>query len=129
MYLRALGFTVTLLLPLFFRRFKCGRLIEALATLCCQCRLRSVGGSVVSGDFTRVKTHVPIPNTTVKSPGPMIVPTSAKVGYCRVFLAARCTPLGEQRAAFFVPSLGADESLRIAQLWRLEGCVSHLGSW
>src|SRR5216683_251400 len=36
-----------------------------------------------SGDFTQEATLVPIPNTTVKLPGPMIVPTSAKVGYCR----------------------------------------------
>lgn len=37
----------------------------------------------ISGDFTQEATLVPIPNTTVKLPGPMIVPTSAKVGYCR----------------------------------------------
>src|SRR5262249_16785554 len=36
-----------------------------------------------SGDFTQEVTLVPIPNTTVKLLGPMIVPTSAKVGYCR----------------------------------------------
>jgi len=35
------------------------------------------------GDFTFEETHVPIPNTTVKLLGPMIVHTSAKVGYCR----------------------------------------------
>ena len=38
-----------------------------------------------SGDYTRQETRVPIPNTTVKLPGPMIVPTSAKVGYRRDF--------------------------------------------
>ncbi len=35
------------------------------------------------GDYTCEETHVPIPNTPVKLTGPMIVPTSAKVGYCR----------------------------------------------
>ena len=33
-----------------------------------------------SGDHTVVETPVPIPNTVVKHPGPMIVHTSAKVG-------------------------------------------------
>ena len=36
-----------------------------------------------SGDYTQDVTLVPIPNTTVKLLGPMIVPTSAKVGHCR----------------------------------------------
>ena len=36
-----------------------------------------------SGDYTLGVTPVPIPNTAVKPQGPMIVPTSAKVGYCR----------------------------------------------
>ncbi len=36
-----------------------------------------------SGDYTCEETHVPIPNTNVKLTGPMIVPNSAKVGYCR----------------------------------------------
>ena len=45
-----------------------------------------VGDSVNSGDYTWEVTRVPIPNTTVKLSGPMIVPTSAKVGYCRIFL-------------------------------------------
>ena len=39
----------------------------------------------LSGDYTRQETRVPIPNTTVKLTGPMIVPTSAKVGYRRDF--------------------------------------------
>ncbi len=38
---------------------------------------------LISGDDTWQETLVPIPNTTVKLPGPMIVPTSAKVGYRR----------------------------------------------
>ena len=41
------------------------------------------GASVNPGDYACEETHVPIPNTTVKLTGPMIVPTSAKVGYCR----------------------------------------------
>lgn len=44
-----------------------------------------VGDSVNSGDYTWEVTRVPIPNTTVKLSGPMIVPTSAKVGHCRIF--------------------------------------------
>ena len=43
----------------------------------------SASPSTNSGDDTQKATHVPIPNTTVKLLGPMIVPTSAKVGYCR----------------------------------------------
>ena len=41
--------------------------------------------SCFSGDFTWEATLVPIPNTTVKLPGPMIVPTSAKVGIARFY--------------------------------------------
>ena len=33
--------------------------------------------------IARGEPHVPIPNTTVKLPGPMIVPTGAKVGHRR----------------------------------------------
>ena len=43
-----------------------------------------IGASVSSGDYTQQATRVPIPNTTVKLLGPMIVPTSAKVGYRRI---------------------------------------------
>lgn len=43
-----------------------------------------IGASVSSGDYTQQVTRVPIPNTTVKLLGPMIVPTSAKVGYRRI---------------------------------------------
>ena len=43
----------------------------------------SAGASVHPGDFTCEETHVPIPNTPVKLSRPMIVHTSAKVGYCR----------------------------------------------
>ena len=41
-----------------------------------------------SGDYTLGETLVPIPNTTVKSQRPMIVPTSAKVGDCRIFFTS-----------------------------------------
>lgn len=58
----------------------------------------SAGASVHPGDYTHEETHVPIPNTTVKLAGPMIVHTSAKVGYCREhFLKARSPDL-----AFFM---------------------------
>ena len=40
------------------------------------------------GDHTVVVTPVPIPNTVVKLPEPMIVPTSAKVGIARFFSPA-----------------------------------------
>ncbi len=39
-----------------------------------------------SGDHTVVETPVPIPNTVVKHPGPMIVHTSAKVGIASFFV-------------------------------------------
>ena len=35
------------------------------------------------GEHTRMVTPVPIPNTAVKHPGPMVVATAARVGYCR----------------------------------------------
>ena len=54
---------------------------------------RSVSGPL-SGDYTRQETRVPIPNTTVKLPGPMIVPTSAKVGYRRDFSTRLESPHG-----------------------------------
>lgn len=38
-----------------------------------------------SGDHTVKETPVPIPNTAVKLSGPMIVPTSAKVGIARFY--------------------------------------------
>ena len=38
---------------------------------------------LLSGDYTWEDTLVPIPNTIVKLSGPMIVPTSTKVGHCR----------------------------------------------
>jgi hypothetical protein len=38
-----------------------------------------------SGDHTGKETPVPIPNTAVKLSGPMIVPTSAKVGIARFY--------------------------------------------
>ena len=46
-----------------------------------------------SGDHTGKETPVPIPNTAVKLSGPMIVPTSAKVGIARFYLRlCRQTP-------------------------------------
>ena len=47
-----------------------------------------IGVSVFSGDYTQQVTRVPIPNTTVKLLGPMIVPTSAKVGDCRISITS-----------------------------------------
>ena len=49
----------------------------------------------LSGDYTQQETRVPIPNTTVKLPGPMIVPTSAKVGYRRDFSTRPESPRGD----------------------------------
>src|SRR5437868_5403168 len=43
---------------------------------------------ISSGDHTGKETPVPIPNTAVKLSGPMIVPTSAKVGIARFYFAA-----------------------------------------
>ena len=40
---------------------------------------------ISSGDHTVEETPVPIPNTAVKLSGPMIVPTSAKVGIARFY--------------------------------------------
>jgi hypothetical protein len=40
---------------------------------------------IFSGDHTVEETPVPIPNTAVKLSGPMIVPTSAKVGIARFY--------------------------------------------
>ena len=42
-----------------------------------------------SGDHTGKETPVPIPNTAVKLSGPMIVPTSAKVGIARFYLCSQ----------------------------------------
>ena len=62
---------------------------------------RSVSGPL-SGDYTRQETRVPIPNTTVKLPGPMIVPTSAKVGYRRDFSTRPESPHGGSGRFFCV---------------------------
>src|SRR5206468_10774729 len=35
------------------------------------------------GEHTRMVTPVPIPNTAVKHPGPIVVPTGARVGHRR----------------------------------------------
>src|SRR5436309_10770361 len=49
----------------------------------------------LSGDHTWMATPVPIPNTAVKHPGPMVVLLSARVGYCRISLKAQGRkPLG-----------------------------------
>jgi hypothetical protein len=50
-----------------------------------QAPLRLTAGDVSSGDHTVEETPVPIPNTAVKLSGPMIVPTSAKVGIARFY--------------------------------------------
>ncbi len=50
-----------------------------------------------SGDHTVVETPVPIPNTVVKHPGPMIVRALAKVGIARFYL----TPLGRKAGRGF----------------------------
>ena len=44
---------------------------------------------IFSGDHTVEETPVPIPNTAVKLSGPMIVPTSAKVGIARFYYPHR----------------------------------------
>lgn len=56
------------------------------------------GAPVLPGEFTCKETHVPIPNTNVKLTGPMIVPNSAKVGHCRVYL----NHLDFDRGGFFM---------------------------
>src|ERR1700680_893983 len=43
----------------------------------------------LSGEHTWMATPVPIPNTAVKHPGPMVVPAGARVGYRRDFKKAR----------------------------------------
>src|SRR5262245_50874188 len=53
-----------------------------------QVPLRFTAGGASSGDHTGKETPVPIPNTAVKLSGPMIVPTSAKVGIARFYFAA-----------------------------------------
>ena len=57
-----------------------------------------------SGEHTVVETPVPIPNTVVKHPGPMIVRALAKVGIAR-FMA----PLGRNSKRGFL-FWGRDES-------------------
>ena len=50
----------------------------------------------LSGDHTWLVTPVPIPNTAVKQPGPMVVATAARVGHRRVYQ----TPAGASQRAF-----------------------------
>ena len=52
-----------------------------------------------SGDHTGKETPVPIPNTAVKLSGPMIVPTSAKVGIARFY---NQKPRWDFPAGFFI---------------------------
>jgi hypothetical protein len=47
--------------------------------------VRLTAAGIFSGDHTVEETPVPIPNTAVKLSGPMIVPTSAKVGIARFY--------------------------------------------
>ena len=47
--------------------------------------VRLTAAGISSGDHTGEETPVPIPNTAVKLSGPMIVPTSAKVGIARFY--------------------------------------------
>ena len=49
-----------------------------------------------------METPVPIPNTVVKHPGPMIVPTSAKVGIARIFFDFQEPRWASAQAGFFV---------------------------
>ena len=51
----------------------------------CQVRMRLAARRTSSGDHTVVETPVPIPNTVVKHPGPMIVRALAKVGIARFY--------------------------------------------
>ena len=46
--------------------------------------------ATLSGDFIWKVTPVPIPNTAVKLPEPMIVPTSAKVGLAGFIIKTLC---------------------------------------
>ena len=50
-----------------------------------QVPVRLTAAGISSGDHTGEETPVPIPNTAVKLSGPMIVPTSAKVGIARFY--------------------------------------------
>jgi hypothetical protein len=55
---------------------------------------RLTAGATISGEHTWLETPVPIPNTAVKQPGPMIVPKGAKVGYRRIhFHNPRAVPV------------------------------------
>ena len=47
----------------------------------------SPGDQAYPGDYTWKETPVPIPNTAVKLPGPMVVAAAARVGSCRDLLA------------------------------------------
>ena len=66
------------------------------------------GAPVHPGDFTCEETHVPISNTTVKLTGPMIVPTSAKVGHCREHFLSRILGSGFFYAPFSDPFLSRE---------------------
>src|SRR5262245_12861082 len=56
------------------------------------------------GEHTRPATPVPIPNTAVKRPGPMVVPTGARVGHRRGFMKG---PVAKATGPFRLrPALG-----------------------
>ena len=69
-----------------------------------------------SGDHTVVETPVPIPNTVVKHPGPMIVRALAKVGIARFFK----NPVGTFPRGFCLraQASSANESHRLCR-WTL----------
>ncbi len=87
---------------------ECGAMASAFA----------LAHSCFSGDFTWEATLVPIPNTTVKLPGPMIVPTSAKVGYRR----NHSTACGSHEPQAFFMGLAPVDLFRNARPHRRAAC-------
>ena len=59
-------------------------ILARVATSCCYQLIYTE----LSGDHTWMVTPVPIPNTAVKHPGPMVVSSLARVGYRRVLSEA-----------------------------------------
>ena len=71
-----------------------------------QVPVRLTAAGISSGDHTVEETPVPIPNTAVKLSGPMIVPTSAKVGIAR-FYSQKPRRVQKTRAGFLhAPAIG-----------------------
>src|SRR5689334_20671732 len=73
-----------------------------------------------SGDHTVEETPVPIPNTAVKLSGPMIVPTSAKVGIARFYSQKPRVSSKDSRGVFACadaflthPKLGARSASKV----------------